>query len=86
MHGTSYGCSLGYNVEKLSPSHFELSEEKSQRVATSVASSWNSAVNILKSLANGNDGILFLKVLVSCFLLSLSYVRQAFHFDSDDAE
>ena len=64
-NGTFYCCSLGYSVEKLSPSHFQLSEEKSQRVATSVASSWNSAVNVLKSLAKGNDGILFLKVLVS---------------------
>ncbi|KAF4351434.1 hypothetical protein G4B88_024815 [Cannabis sativa] len=68
----SLDLNLGYSVEKLSPSHFELSEEKSQRVATSVASSWNGAVNVLKSLAKGNDGMLFVKV--AFFLLAISFL------------
>ncbi|XP_062082221.1 3beta-hydroxysteroid-dehydrogenase/decarboxylase isoform X2 [Humulus lupulus] len=67
IHGYLPRKLLGYSVEKLSPSHFELSEEKSQRVATSVASSWNGAVNVLKSLAKGNDGMLFVKDFLSSF-------------------
>ncbi|POO00285.1 Hopanoid-associated sugar epimerase [Trema orientale] len=72
IHGYLPRKVLGYSIEKLSPSHFQLSEEKSQRVASSVASSWNSAVSVLKYLAKGNDGILFVKVAV--FLLALSFL------------
>ncbi|PON66550.1 Hopanoid-associated sugar epimerase [Parasponia andersonii] len=72
IHGYLPRKIFGYSVEKLSQSHFQLSEEKSQRVASSVASSWNSAVNVLKSLAKGDDGILFVKV--AFFLLVLSFL------------
>lgn len=72
IHGNLPGKLLGYNLDKLSQSHFELSEEQSQRVATSLASSWNGAVNVLKSIAKGKDGILFVKVVF--FLLVLSFL------------
>ncbi|XP_024022688.1 3beta-hydroxysteroid-dehydrogenase/decarboxylase [Morus notabilis] len=72
IHGNLPGKLLGYSIEKLSPSHFELSEEASQRVAMSAVSSWNNVVNVLKSLAKGNDGSLFVKVVI--FLLVLSFL------------
>ncbi|XP_015884388.1 3beta-hydroxysteroid-dehydrogenase/decarboxylase [Ziziphus jujuba] len=70
IHAILPGKILGFTVEKLSWSHFHLSEEMSQRVAMSVASSWNTAVHILKSLAKGNDWILFIKVAFSLLIVS----------------
>ncbi|KAL6207666.1 hypothetical protein ACLB2K_018621 [Fragaria x ananassa] len=61
---------LGYKLEKLQSSHFHLSEEMSQQIAGSVASSWNISVKTLKSLGKGNDWILFLKVALSLLVLS----------------
>ncbi|KDP34007.1 hypothetical protein JCGZ_07578 [Jatropha curcas] len=62
---------FGYTIEKIPVSYFHLSEEKSHQVALSVASSWNSAINVLKSLCKGNDWMLFLKVVVSLLTLSI---------------
>ncbi|KAM1133438.1 hypothetical protein ACFX19_043395 [Malus domestica] len=61
---------LGYKIEKLQSSHFHLSEETSQQIAKSVASSWNASVKTLKSLGQGDDGILFLKVALTLLVLS----------------
>ncbi|KAF3446130.1 hypothetical protein FNV43_RR11309 [Rhamnella rubrinervis] len=72
IHAILPGKILGYTIEKLSPSHFHLSEEMSRRVAISAASSWNTAVKTLKSLAKGNDWILFIKVALS--LLAVSFI------------
>jgi len=55
-------CRLGYTVEKMPKSWFHLSEDMSRKFALSVASLWNIAVNVLKSLAEGNDWVLLLKV------------------------
>lgn len=54
----------------MSESHFHVSEEKSQEVALSVASLWNSAVKTLKTLCKGNDWVLFLKVFQFSLVLS----------------
>lgn len=62
-----YYARMGYTVEKIPPSRFYLSEEKSRRVASSVASSWNAAVNVLKYLSMGKDWVLFLKVFTSLY-------------------
>ncbi|KAL5559587.1 hypothetical protein UlMin_035798 [Ulmus minor] len=70
IHGNLPGKLFGYSVEKLTPAQFQLSEEKSQRLTMAVVSSWNTAVKVLKSLAKGNDGILFLKVAFSLLVLS----------------
>ncbi|XP_054797227.1 3beta-hydroxysteroid-dehydrogenase/decarboxylase-like isoform X1 [Prosopis cineraria] len=61
---------LGYTIEKVPASWFHLSEDKSHQVVFSLASSWNFAVNVLKSLAEGNNWVLFLKVTVSLIILS----------------
>ncbi|EEF46165.1 3beta-hydroxysteroid-dehydrogenase/decarboxylase [Ricinus communis] len=61
---------FGYTIEKIPASHFHLSEEQSHQAALSVASSWNAAVNVLKSLCKGNDWILFLKVTMLLLILS----------------
>lgn len=61
---------MGYKVDKISASSFYMSDKTSQRVAASVASSWNSAVNILNTLCQGKDWILFSKVFIP-FHLSL---------------
>ncbi|XP_021848144.1 3beta-hydroxysteroid-dehydrogenase/decarboxylase isoform X2 [Spinacia oleracea] len=54
---------FGCNVEKVPVSAFHCSEEKSRRAALSVASQWNSAVRVLKSLCRGSDWMLFLKFI-----------------------
>ncbi|KAH1241404.1 3beta-hydroxysteroid-dehydrogenase/decarboxylase isoform 2 [Glycine max] len=61
---------LGFTLEKIPKSWFHLSEYLSHQIALSVASSWNIAVNVLKSLAEGNDWVLFFKVVLSLFILS----------------
>ncbi|XP_030926225.1 3beta-hydroxysteroid-dehydrogenase/decarboxylase-like [Quercus lobata] len=71
IHGILPEKVLGYTVEKIPRSRFHLSEEMSRRVALSVASSWNAAVDVLKSLSTGHDWTLFLKVVLSLLLLSL---------------
>ncbi|THF98825.1 hypothetical protein TEA_001757 [Camellia sinensis var. sinensis] len=65
IHGILPEKILGYKIEKVSRSNFHFSEEMSRQVALSVAASWNSAVNDLKSLCKGNDWTLFLKVFIS---------------------
>uniref|UniRef100_A0A5B6ZIS1 Reticulon-like protein n=1 Tax=Davidia involucrata TaxID=16924 RepID=A0A5B6ZIS1_DAVIN len=72
IHGNLPEKILGYTIEKIPEANFYFSEEMSCRVALSVASLWNSAVNGLKSLCKGNDGMLFLKVVLS--LLTLSFL------------
>uniref|UniRef100_A0A2P2KXS5 Reticulon-like protein n=1 Tax=Rhizophora mucronata TaxID=61149 RepID=A0A2P2KXS5_RHIMU len=69
IHGSLPEKVFGYKIEKLPPSCFHLSEDRSHRVALSVASSWNAAVNVLKSLCKGSDWMLFLKVIVLLFVL-----------------
>ncbi|GAU26674.1 hypothetical protein TSUD_314510 [Trifolium subterraneum] len=70
IHGILPAKILGYTVEKMPTSRFHLSEDKSNKIALSVASSWNFAVNALKSLAEGNNWELFIKVVFSLFVLS----------------
>ncbi|KAG2711439.1 hypothetical protein I3760_04G077100 [Carya illinoinensis] len=65
IHGVLPEKIMGYTVEKIPPSRFHLSEKKSRRVASSVASTWNAAVNVLKYLSMGKDWVLFLKVFTS---------------------
>ncbi|XP_058779720.1 3beta-hydroxysteroid-dehydrogenase/decarboxylase-like isoform X2 [Vicia villosa] len=61
---------LGYTIEKMPPSWFHLSEDRSNRIALRVASSWNFAVSALKSIAEGNNSVLFFKVVFSTLVLS----------------
>ncbi|CAJ1973603.1 unnamed protein product [Sphenostylis stenocarpa] len=70
IHGILPAKMLGYTVEKMPKSWFHLSEDRSHKIALSVASSWNIAVNVLKSLAEGNDWVLLLKVVLSLFIFS----------------
>ena len=77
LNALFYYGRLGYTVEKIPRSRFHLSEEMSRRVALSVASSWNVAVDILKSLSTGHDWTLFLKVfstlcMFTCYLSQLA--------------
>jgi sterol-4alpha-carboxylate 3-dehydrogenase (decarboxylating) len=67
---------LGYTVEKMPTSWFHLSEDMSNQIALSVASSLNFAVNALKSLAEGNNWELFFKVYTPLqnFVDSQSYI------------
>lgn len=62
INSTLCWCRLGYTIEKIPACWFHLSEDKSHQVVLSVASSWNFAVTVLKSLAEGNNLVLFLKV------------------------
>ncbi|XP_061374909.1 3beta-hydroxysteroid-dehydrogenase/decarboxylase isoform X2 [Gastrolobium bilobum] len=70
IHGILPAKILGYTVEKMPTSWFHLSEDMSHQIALSVSSSWNFSVNVLKSLAEGNNGVLFFKVVFSLLILS----------------
>ncbi|XP_072980235.1 3beta-hydroxysteroid-dehydrogenase/decarboxylase [Typha angustifolia] len=70
IHGMLPTRILGYNIEKLQPSNFHVSEVKAQHIACSVSSSWNSAVGVIKSLCKGKDWLLFLRAI--CFLFVLN--------------
>ncbi|KAK9266064.1 hypothetical protein L1049_017882 [Liquidambar formosana] len=74
IHGRLPEKILGYTIEKIPVSNFHFSEEMSHRVALSVASSWNTAVNVLKSLCKGNDWMLFLKVFTIFCMFSPHFV------------
>lgn len=76
INGVIYWCRLGYTVEKIHTSSFHLSEERSHGAALSVASSWNTAVNVLKSLCKGDNWTLFVKVFyyISSCCLIISHV------------
>ncbi|XP_058781077.1 3beta-hydroxysteroid-dehydrogenase/decarboxylase-like [Vicia villosa] len=70
VHGIFPAKILGYTIEKMPPSWFHLSEDRSNRIALRVASSWNFAVSALKSIAEGNNSVLFFKVVFSMLILS----------------
>lgn len=73
LNGIFYFCRLGFTIEKIPASGFHLSEEKSQQLAFSVASLWNTSINDLKSLCKGNDWMLFAKVFtILCCLLTFN--------------
>lgn len=71
VHGILPAKILGLKIEKISPSKFYISEEKSQSFALSVASLWNDAVKILATISMGNDWILFLKVISVLLIVSI---------------
>lgn len=70
VHGMLPTKILGYNIDKMPPSYFHLSEENAHQFATSAGSSWNCIVGILRSLCKGRDWALFLKVVIILLLLS----------------
>ncbi|CAI9095143.1 OLC1v1031020C1 [Oldenlandia corymbosa var. corymbosa] len=63
---------LGYRLERIPESKFHISQEASHQVAQSIASRWNAIMIDLKSLCRGNDWMLFLKVIASCFCFPMS--------------
>ncbi|KAG6770443.1 hypothetical protein POTOM_026126 [Populus tomentosa] len=70
IHGNLPEKVFGYTIEKIPMSYFNLSEERSHQTALSMASPWNAAVNVLKSLCKGNDWSLFFQVVISLLILS----------------
>ncbi|KAK9705270.1 hypothetical protein RND81_07G044200 [Saponaria officinalis] len=60
---------FGCTIEKVPVSAFHCSEEKSRKAALSAVTQWNTAVGVFKSLCKGNDGILFLKVVVTLVIV-----------------
>ncbi|XP_063948261.1 3beta-hydroxysteroid-dehydrogenase/decarboxylase-like [Daucus carota subsp. sativus] len=55
LHGISQRKILGYPIKKVPESKFHFSKEKSHKDALLMASSWDYAVNGLKSLCCGNE-------------------------------
>ncbi|XP_020696244.1 3beta-hydroxysteroid-dehydrogenase/decarboxylase isoform X1 [Dendrobium catenatum] len=70
VHGLLPTKILAYKIEKMPPSYFQLSEEKAHQFVSSISSSWNSLVGILRSLCKGRDWSLFLKVFIILLLVS----------------
>ncbi|KAG8375454.1 hypothetical protein BUALT_Bualt10G0101600 [Buddleja alternifolia] len=71
IHGKLPQRILGYKIEKIPESKFNISEAASHHVALSVASWWNFAIGDLQSLCKGNDSMLFIKVVLSLLLFSI---------------
>ncbi|OAY71198.1 3beta-hydroxysteroid-dehydrogenase/decarboxylase isoform 2 [Ananas comosus] len=71
IHGMLPTRILGYNIEKLEPSDFHVSQEKARQLAFSVSSSWNSVVGIIRSLCKGKDWSLFLRVVFFLLVLNI---------------
>ncbi|KAL0330224.1 UNVERIFIED_CONTAM: 3beta-hydroxysteroid-dehydrogenase/decarboxylase isoform 2 [Sesamum radiatum] len=89
IHGKLPQKILGYKIEKIPESRFHVSEAASHHFALSVASWWNSVVSDLKSLCNGNDFTLFLKVVLSLLFLSILgavSLRSAFVIESPQVQ
>ncbi|XP_042433629.1 3beta-hydroxysteroid-dehydrogenase/decarboxylase-like [Zingiber officinale] len=75
IHGALPSKILGYNIQKLSPSYFELSEEQARRHAHSATHIWNNGIVILRSLCKGKDWALMFKVVfLLLFLNVLGYM------------
>ncbi|XP_010527061.1 PREDICTED: 3beta-hydroxysteroid-dehydrogenase/decarboxylase [Tarenaya hassleriana] len=72
IHGLLPEKIFGYKIEKIHPSQFHLSEESSRQLSLSVISLWNEPVKTLKSLCQGNDWSLFLKVVLILLVLSFA--------------
>ncbi|CAN1294852.1 3beta-hydroxysteroid-dehydrogenase/decarboxylase isoform 2 [Linum perenne] len=64
-------CRFGYNIEKIHPSHFCCTEEKSYQVAHVLASTWNASFDILETLCKGKDWVLFVKVVLSLLIVGI---------------
>nr|CAD1833824.1 unnamed protein product [Ananas comosus var. bracteatus] len=71
IHGMLPTRILGYNIEKLEPSDFHVSQEKARQLAFSVSSSWNSVVAVIRSLCKGKDWSLFLRVVFFLLVLNI---------------
>nr|GEV74593.1 3-beta hydroxysteroid-dehydrogenase/ decarboxylase-like isoform X1 [Tanacetum cinerariifolium] len=70
VHGKLPNRLMGYTIEKIPESKFQYPEELTRKIALSVASSWNCAVDCLKSISAGNDWMLFFKIALSLFVIS----------------
>lgn len=71
VHGMLPEEMFGYKVDKIPPSYFHFSEEKAQHIASSVTSSWNSSVGVLRLLCKGKEWSLFFKVATYLLILSV---------------
>ncbi|KAL8087666.1 hypothetical protein AgCh_037713 [Apium graveolens] len=71
LHAISPVKILGYTIKKVPESKFHLSKGMSHKVALLMTSSWNYAVNGLKSLCCGNEWLAYFKVVFSLILLDL---------------
>ncbi|CAH1446164.1 unnamed protein product [Lactuca virosa] len=70
LHGKLPQRFMGYSIEKIPESKFQFSEDMTRRTALSLVSTWNYAVNNLKSISSGNDWMLFFKMALSLFMIS----------------
>ncbi|CAN1294850.1 3beta-hydroxysteroid-dehydrogenase/decarboxylase isoform 2, partial [Linum perenne] len=71
VHGRLPEKIFGYNIEKIHPSHFCCTEEKSYQVAHVLASTWNASFDILETLCKGKDWVLFVKVVLSLLIVGI---------------
>ncbi|CAM0873303.1 unnamed protein product [Alopecurus aequalis] len=71
IHGMLPTNVFGHKIEKLEPSNFHISQMEAHQIACSVSSSWNSLVEVLKSLCRGNDWPLFFKVVFFLLVVSI---------------
>ncbi|KAH9314557.1 hypothetical protein KI387_023184 [Taxus chinensis] len=73
IHGVLPSEVLGYSIEKIHPPAFRISEETVQHAFLSIRSTWNSGIAILKSISEGKDWILFLKIDVAVHVAWISF-------------
>ncbi|KMZ68767.1 3beta-hydroxysteroid-dehydrogenase/decarboxylase isoform 3 [Zostera marina] len=71
IYGRLPSSVFNFHIGKLSPSYFYISETSVKNIIKPIANLWNQGVYILRSIAQGRDGRLFLKVCGSLYLLTL---------------
>ncbi|XP_071714258.1 3beta-hydroxysteroid-dehydrogenase/decarboxylase-like [Rutidosis leptorrhynchoides] len=62
---------MGFSIEKISESKFQITDRMSRETALSVVSLWNNAAYSLKVISSGNDSMLFFKTALSLSIFSL---------------
>ncbi|XP_028111693.1 3beta-hydroxysteroid-dehydrogenase/decarboxylase isoform X2 [Camellia sinensis] len=62
---------LGFTVERISSSSFEISEVDMTNLVAAIACMWNRVVHVTRALAQGEDWNLFFKMAVSLYFLKV---------------
>ncbi|XP_059654680.1 3beta-hydroxysteroid-dehydrogenase/decarboxylase [Cornus florida] len=62
---------FGFTIPRISLSCFQISEVDMRNSITSIAYMWNSVIHVTRSLAQGEDWNIFLKVALSLYFLNL---------------
>ncbi|ONK72407.1 uncharacterized protein A4U43_C04F19100 [Asparagus officinalis] len=70
-HGVLPCSMFGFSIEKMPSSYFEVSESVVRHSLNTIASIWNNGLSLLKSVSEGGNWNIFIKVIGSLYLVKL---------------